>query len=116
MPWLVQGALGVLLFWHADLLVDSPAFRLSSGTAGFVLLSTLIITFVIYRRAFGMQVKGPRAQSLSPSTETFLQILGLTALRAVGFQALKPSTRTLGAGGTDPALRGCSREPLEGAP
>lgn len=49
--WLVQGAAGVLLFWYADLLVDSQAFRLSSGTAGFVLLSTLIIAFVIYRRA-----------------------------------------------------------------
>lgn len=49
LPWLVQGALGVLLFMHADQLVDSPAFRLSSGSAGFVLLSTLIVAFIIYR-------------------------------------------------------------------
>ena len=45
----MQGALGVLLFLHAEQLVESPAFRLSSGSAGFVLLSSLIVAFIIYR-------------------------------------------------------------------
>ena len=47
--WLLQGLLGWLLFSQAHLLVESPVFRLGSGTAGFVLLSTLIVAFIIYR-------------------------------------------------------------------
>jgi hypothetical protein len=49
--WLLQGALGWLLFSQAHRLVESPVFRLGSGTAGFVLLSTLIVAFIIYRCA-----------------------------------------------------------------
>ena len=49
--WLLQGALGWMLFSQAHRLVDSPVFRLGSGTAGFVLLSTLIVAFIIYRSA-----------------------------------------------------------------
>jgi len=47
--WLLQGLLGWLLFSQAHHLVHSPVFRLGSGTAGFVMLSTLIIAFIIYR-------------------------------------------------------------------
>ncbi len=47
--WLLQGLLGWLLFSQAHHLVHSSVFRLGSGTAGFVMLSTLIVAFIIYR-------------------------------------------------------------------
>ena len=50
--WLLQGLLGWLLFSQAHQLVHSPVFRLGSGTAGFVMLSTLIVAFIIYRCVF----------------------------------------------------------------
>ena len=58
--WLVQGALGWLLFSQAGTLVHSPVFRLGSGTAGFMLLSTLIVGFIIYRcvQSVGYRVWG----------------------------------------------------------
>ena len=62
MLWLVQGALGFLLFQHADQLVDSQVFRLSSGTAGFVALSLLIVAFVLYRHALYSPRTNPTPQ------------------------------------------------------
>ncbi len=44
-----RGVLGAFLFLQADALVHSIYFRLSTGTGGFVLLSLLILTFIIYR-------------------------------------------------------------------
>lgn len=44
-----QVAMGAFLFLRAGTLVESMAFRLGTGTGGFVLLSAVILAFIIYR-------------------------------------------------------------------
>jgi len=47
----VQALVGAFLFLRAETLVNSMAFRLGTGTGGFVLLSAIILAFVVYRSA-----------------------------------------------------------------